>query len=184
MTKLFTGLGDDGTTGLLSDERVMKSDIRLEADGTLDELSAFLGFAKCQVEEKKIRDVLEEIQRDLYKIMTEIVSSKKAAEKIGHFPLQRVLFLEQWITAWNDDVELPDEFILPGETKPSAVFSICRTIARKAERILVQVYSGIESKNPEILRYMNRLSSLLFLLELKYSKKSKKQKLKFAKVSL
>lgn len=181
MKKLYTGLGDDGTTGLLGDARVSKSDLRLEAIGSLDELSAFLGLAKCKVKENDVKKVMDEIQRDLYSIMTEIAAVPQSADKFKPFSDQRVLFLEKWITTWADTIDIPHEFILPGETEPSAVFSICRTQTRKAERRMTEVLGLHKQKNNELLRYINRLSSLLFLLEIKCSQKGMKQILKFAK---
>jgi cob(I)alamin adenosyltransferase len=182
MTKLFTGRGDDGTTGLLGDKRVQKSDIRLEAIGTLDELSANLGVAKGHVSDKFVKSVLEEIQRDLYAMMTDIAAVQVKSDKFKPFSGQRVEVIEKWIEVWEIEIELPHEFILPGETVPSAVFSVCRTVTRRAERKLVELFGSIKNGNEEVLRYINRLSSLLYTLEIKYSKKGRKQKLKFAKV--
>jgi cob(I)alamin adenosyltransferase len=182
MTKLFTGKGDDGTSGLLGDKRFKKSDLTFDAIGTLDELSANLGFAKCHVAEKPVQVVLEEIQRDLYAMMTDVASSRQKNPKFKSFAAERVDFIEKWIAVWEKDIALPNEFILPGETPASAVFSICRTVTRRAERRLVELFEALKNGNQEILRYINRLSSLMYVLEIKYSKKGGKQKLKFAKV--
>ncbi len=182
MTKLFTGKGDDGTTGLLGDERVIKSDIRIETIGALDELNAFLGNAKANIESKKIKEIVIEIQRDLYKLMTDVAVTKSAEGKFQPFPASRVAFLETTIEEISQETNIPDEFIIPGETRQSALFSICRAIARRAERHLVDLTARNELKNPEILRYINRLSSLLFLLEIKFSKKGRENNLRYAKV--
>jgi cob(I)alamin adenosyltransferase len=182
MTKLFTGLGDDGTTGLLGADRVKKSDFRLEVIGNLDELSANLGLAKSQVKEKPVHEVIEQVQRDLYKIMTEIAASPSEKDKFAVFSTDRVEFLEKWIADWEKEIKLPNEFILPGETTLSAAFSVCRTVTRRAERRMVELFAVLNNSNQDILRYMNRLSSLLFELEIKYSKKGGRQNLKFAKV--
>jgi cob(I)alamin adenosyltransferase len=181
MKKFFTGLGDDGTTGLLGEERVEKCDERLEAIGSLDELSAFLGFAKSLTPDMATRKVVDEIQRDLYGIMTQIAAMPKNTGKITPFSPERLGFLEKWLTAWGEEVDLPGEFILPGETNISAAYSISRTQTRKAERQLVKLSQTYMLKNKELLQYINRLSSLLYLLEVKYSKKGSKTKLKFAK---
>jgi len=182
MVKLFTGKGDDGTTGLLGDERVAKTDIRIETIGALDELNAFLGLAKATIQNLKIKNHLIEIQRDLYKIMTDVAVSKSAEGKFEPFPGDRVIYLESTIEEIEKDTEIPNGFILPGETQESAVFSVCRAVARRAERHLVELTSRNELKNPEILRYINRLSSLLFLLEIKFSKKGRDKNLRYAKV--
>jgi cob(I)alamin adenosyltransferase len=182
MTKLFTGRGDDGTTGLLGSKRVKKSDLRLEVIGSLDELSANLGLAKSQVSDKAMHDVVDQVQRDLYAMMTEIAAFQQIGMTFKPFSTDRIAFVEKWILHWEEEIKLPDEFILPGETVPSAVFSVCRTVARKAERRLVELFASEKDTNGEILRYINRLSSLLFTLEVKYSKKGSKQRLRFAKV--
>lgn len=181
MAKLFTGSGDNGTTGLLGNERVPKDDPRLEAIGSLDELSAFLGQAKSQIDETPTIKVIDQIQRDLYAIMTELALTKDNADKFKPFSGERVDFLEKWISTWGEETEIPHDFILPGETRISAAFSICRTQTRRAERRLVGLY-GDKSRNDQILKYMNRLSSLLFVLEVKYSKRGKKPILKLARI--
>ena len=182
MAKLYTGKGDDGSTGVLGKKRVQKSDLRMEVIGTMDELSAGLGYAKAQVKEKPVRDVLEQIQRDLYAIMSEVAAESSDKAKLQPFTGEKVEYLEKWIAAWDQDIELPSEFILPGETILSAAFSVCRTVARRAERRLVEYSGTIRKVNSEILRYANRLSSLLYVLELRFSKKGSKQKLKFARI--
>jgi cob(I)alamin adenosyltransferase len=182
MSKLYTGKGDDGSTGVLGKERVRKSDLIMEVLGTLDELSASLGNAKSQTHEKPIYEALEQIQRDLYKIMSEVAAVSTKSLKLTPFPAEKVEALEKWIALWEQDIVLPDEFILPGETQLSAAFSICRTVARRAERRLVDFAGGKNQFNPEVLRYMNRLSSLFYVLEIRSSKKGSKQKLKFARI--
>lgn len=182
MTKLFTGLGDDGTTGLLGSDRVKKADIRLEVIGTLDELSANLGLAKCQIKERPVYEVIEQVQRDLYAMMTEIAAGQNEKIKLTPFSEAKVEYLEKWIAEWEKEIELPNEFILPGETAASAAFSVCRTVARRAERKMVELFTPMKTSNRDILRYVNRLSSLLYVLELKFSKKGGRQSLKFAKV--
>lgn len=182
MTKLFTGLGDDGTTGLLGANRVKKTDLRMEVNGSLDELSANLGLVKSQVKEKPVYEAIEQIQRDLYSMMTEIALEQNEAGKFPSFSAEKVDYLEGKLTEWEKEIKFPNGFILPGETTISAGFSVCRTITRRAERRLVELFESMKSGNQEILRYINRLSSLLYVLEIKYSRKGGRQNLKFAKV--
>ena len=182
MKKLFTGLGDDGITGLLGSDRVKKADIRLEVIGTLDELTANLGMAKSQIKERDVYEVIEQVQRDLYTMMTEIAAGQNEKIKLTPFPYSKVEYLEKWIAEWEKEIELPNEFILPGQTAVSAAFSVCRTVARRAERRLVELFAPMKIINRDILRYVNRLSSLLYVLELKFSRKGGRQSLKFAKV--
>ena len=184
MTKLFTGNGDNGTTGLLGGERVSKTDIRLEAIGTVDELSAFIGNARSLVQERDIRVLLEEIQRDLYQIMTEIAALAGTTERFQTLAANRVSFLEEKLQMLGESTVMPQEFILPGETHAGAAFSICRTVTRRAERRLVVLVDHQILKNLQVLRYINRLSSLFFLLEVKYSKIGRQGKLNYARKNL
>ncbi len=114
--------------------------------------------------------------------MTDVAVTKSAEGKFQPFPASRVAFLEATIDEISQKTDIPDEFIIPGETRQSALFSICRAVARRAERHLVDLSARGELKNPEILRYINRLSSLLFLLEIKFSKKGREDNLRFSRV--
>lgn len=174
MSKLFTGKGDDGSTGLLGDERVLKSDLRIEVNGTLDELNSFLGLAKAQVHTEAVHAVVEVIQKDLYSVMADIANVDQSKRINTSFDPKRVDSLERSIEAFAKDTEFPKGFILPGETETSAVFGVCRTIARRAERRVVELNEK-EPLDPAILKYMNRLSSLLFLFEVKFSTQNKNQ---------
>ena len=157
MAKLYTGKGDDGSTSVLGKGRVRKSDLIMEVIGTLDELSATLGSAKSQVKERPVQAALEQIQRDLYAIMSEVAATSQKAAKLTPFTEEKVAALEQWIALWEQDIQLPDEFILPGETALSAAISVCRTVARRAERRFLEFSEAKNHLNSEILSYMNRL---------------------------
>jgi cob(I)alamin adenosyltransferase len=182
MTKFFTGKGDDGTTGLIGEGRVSKADLRFETIGTLDELSAFIGNAKCLIEDKKISIILEAVQRDLNLIMSELAIVKSSENAGKGLDENRVLFIEQVLDEIGSITEMPKEFILPGETHEAVAFGICRVVARRAERRIVGFTQQSGIHNPQLLRYLNRLSSLFFLLEVKYSTKNSSQKFRYAKV--
>ena len=183
MPILFTGKGDDGTTGYLGDGRISKADARIEAIGSVDELNSFLGNAKCLIEDKSIYSMIETVQRDLYLIMAEMANLSGSKIQNAELSEGRVSFLEKMLEEIGSQTEMPKGFILPGETQQAASFDICRSVARRAERRAVELNELSAIGNPEILRYLNRLSSLLFILEVKLSKKDDLQKFKYTKAA-
>ena len=168
--KFFTGKGDEGRTGLIGEERLMKSDLRIEAIGSLDELNAFIGQAKAAIDQKEMKQLLESIQSDLYLIMANLADTQKMIAEKVKFSSDRVDFLEASIEKIGKNVEFPKGFILPGDTTEAALFGICRTVTRRAERRVVELNEKEKIENSILLKYLNRLSSLMYLLELNYSK--------------
>jgi cob(I)alamin adenosyltransferase len=166
MEKLYTSTGDDGFTGLLGEGRVPKYHPRTEAVGALDEASAALGLARAVCENPRSKLLLLEIQRDLYHIMAEISATPENAEKFRKITSDRVSWLEGEVDALTASVEMPKEFIVPGDTQAGACVALARTITRRAERWLARLLHDHEIENGELLRYLNRLSSLCFILEL------------------
>ena len=161
----YTGKGDDGTTGRLGKGRVPKNDARIEAIGTLDESSAAMGVARALVRDPRCRPLLLRAQRDLYRLMAEVASSPENAGQF-HFEAEHVDWLEQQIDALGKDAEMPGEFIVPGDSLAGAALSVARAVARRAERRLVDLAGSEQTANPALQQYLNRLSSLLFVLEL------------------
>ncbi len=161
----YTGKGDDGTTGLLGKGRVPKNDARIEAIGTLDEASAALGLARASANDDQCGPLLLRAQRDLYRLMAEVASSPENAEQF-HFEAERVNWLEEQIETLGKTVELPREFIVPGDSTGGAALSVARAVVRRAERRLVELFDTDQTANPALQQYLNRLSSLLFVLEL------------------
>lgn len=166
MTHFYTRKGDDGYTGLLGDERVPKYHLRMEAVGALDEATAALGVARSTSHSQEICELVLTIQRDLYGLMAEISATPDNAERFRHIDAGRVTWLEAMTDATSSKIELPKEFILPGDTHAGAFFGLSRTIIRRAERRVAELQHSGEIENPDILRYLNRLSSLCFVLEL------------------
>ncbi len=162
--KFYTGRGDDGYTGLLGAERVPKYAPRPEAYGTIDELSAALGLARATVHADRSREMLLEVQRHLYQIMTELAAAPEVAARFGRTSADDVAGLERLTDALGAEVQLPQEFIIPGDTLAGAALDLARTIARRAERLVARMVHQGEFENHEVLRYLNRLSSLLFIL--------------------
>lgn len=162
--KYYTRTGDDGYTGLLGDERVPKYAPRPRAYGTLDELSSALGLARATAHGERSREILLTVQRHLYQLMTELAATAEAADRFGRTGADQVEQLERLTDEVGASIELPKEFVIPGDTVAGAALDLARSIARRAERIIARMIHENEFSNAEALRYLNRLSSLLFVL--------------------
>lgn len=162
----YTAKGDDGTTGLLGEGRVPKYHARMEAVGALDEASAALGLARAQCSAPQTSSILIEVQRDLYKLMAEVAATPENAPRFHFINTERVKWLEKQTDELSAVVEMPKQFILPGDTLGGAALSLARAIVRRAERRVVSLFDDEEVVNADLQRYLNRLSSLCFVLEL------------------
>src|SRR3989344_330944 len=151
-TKSFTGKGDFGETSIITGERMAKSAVRIEAIGSVDELNAFIGLCRSENAHKDLDEIFEKVQHKLFVVGADLAHK---SEK-----LERSVEIE---TKYNDNLDLLKNFILPHGNKLSAYLHASRTICRRAERRIVAL-SKIEKLNPELIRYLNRLSSLLFVL--------------------
>lgn len=165
MGKIYTKTGDDGTTGLVGGTRVKKFDARLEAYGTIDELNAAVGVIRsCDIPDT-ISSVLIEIQNRLFNIGSRLASDKKGdkiTEKLS-ITEAHIAFLEKAIDEMDKGLPKLRQFILPGGDLASAYCHVARTVCRRAERrILAFADSG--TIQPEIVKYINRLSDFLFVL--------------------
>jgi cob(I)alamin adenosyltransferase len=164
-SELYTGRGDDGFTGLLGPERVPKHDLRPEAYGTVDELQAVLGIARASSCSQATADVLLLIQKDLHLLMAELAGAAGGAARFsGSIAPEHVTRLEAWIADAEVTVELPEAFVVPGDSIPGAALHHARTVARRAERRAVHLAHEGYLPNEDPIRYLNRLSSLLFVL--------------------
>ena len=162
----YTSKGDDGTTGLLGKGRVPKYHNRMEALGALDEASAALGLARAQCAVKQTAPILLAAQRDLYKLMAEVAATPENADRFHFIDESRVAWVESQTDELSKIVEMPKEFIVPGDTLGGAALSLARAIVRRAERRVVVLFDDGELPNADLQRYLNRLSSLCFVLEL------------------
>lgn len=165
----YTRTGDDGTTNLLGEGRVPKTHPRIEALGALDESNATLGLARAQARDPRCGPILLEAQRDLYKLMAEVAAATDQADKFRAIDASRVTWLESQTDALAATLRpkgVPREFIVPGDTVSGAALSLARAVVRRAERRVVELLDTQEIANPELARYLNRLSSLCFVLEL------------------
>jgi cob(I)alamin adenosyltransferase len=166
MTKFYTQTGDDGYTGVLGEGRVAKHDARMEALGDLDEASAALGLVRSGCSLPETCELLLKIQRDLYNIMTEISATTENAARFRKIGADQVNWLEQITDQLSERVQIPKEFILPGDSPRGAAASLARTIVRRSERHVSLLLHTGQIENTHLLRYLNRLSSFLFVLEL------------------
>ncbi len=160
----LTGGGDDGSTGLLGGGRVPKDDARVEAYGTVDEASSALGLAKALSNDARVKAICEELQRGLYAIGAELGTSPEAAKAFATMPAEAVLRLEELTADLEREVTMPGHFVLPGSTPASGALDLARTVTRRAERRCVTVERAGGIGNPEVKRWLNRLSLLLFVL--------------------
>jgi cob(I)alamin adenosyltransferase len=166
MPKYFTGNGDDGTTGLLGEGRVKKFDVRMETLGTIDELSAFLGLARSLSRGDEC-EILKKIQATLYEMMAELAATEENQTKYRKIGEDHIQFLEKYIEELSKIVKSPRGFILPGDTREAASLSVARTVCRRAERRVVELVDEGIVTNKFLQAYLNRLSSLLFVMEVK-----------------
>ncbi len=162
--KWYTATGDDGYTGVLGRERVPKYADRPDAYGTVDEASAVLGLARAQVKDAHLRDLICDIQRDLYKMMGDLATLPESATRPPWLSADRLAWLEQTTDALGANVEMPPAFILPGDSVGGATLEIARTVVRRAERLVARLTHDGEVRNDTPLKYLNRLSSLLFVM--------------------
>ena len=158
LTKIYTRTGDDGTTGLGDGSRVAKDHTRVEAFGTVDEANSAIGLVLAANTPADIRELLGEIQHDLFDLGGELATP---GMQLIHD--ERIAFLEQAIDRYNANLPTLKEFILPGGGPAAAACHLARTVARRAERRVWTLHKS-ESVAPAVLRYLNRLSDLLFVL--------------------
>jgi len=161
--RLYTGKGDQGTTDLLG-ERVGKDDGRIAAIGALDEATSAIGLGRALAETDRAKSLLIEAQRDLYRIMAVLAFTDELRPERYALDPDRVRWLEQTTDALGDEVSLPPEFILPGDSYAGAALDVARSVARRAEREAVSLARAGHLTDPQVLPYLNRLSSLLFVL--------------------
>ncbi len=160
----LAGTGDDGTTGLLGGGRAPKDDPRIEAFGTVDEASSALGLAKALTSHKRVAAICEELQRGLYAVGAELGTNPAADKTFVTTGASDVQRLEQLISELESEATMPDGFILPGATPASGALDLARAITRRAERRALKLERAGGLPNPEVRRYLNRLSLVLFVL--------------------
>ena len=164
--KIYTKTGDRGETGLIGGTRVLKSALRVETYGEVDELNAVLGYVRAKVADHTITEGLLEIQRDLFAIGAQLADPRGQVEKMSEKAAvseARVKALEALIDRYDAMLPPLRSFILPGGAEPGAILHLARAVCRRAERRMVALAQ--ETPLPAVLLvYINRLSDLLFIL--------------------
>jgi len=167
LNKIYTKTGDDGTTGLGTGERRPKFDLRVATYGTVDETNSSLGIARLHVTDKTIDAMLLRIQNDLFDLGADL-ATPEGDEKPAFEPLRmtqaQVDRIENDIDTLNADLEPLRSFVLPGGTHTAAALHMARTIARRAERMIVELdQEPNEHVNKAGIFFLNRLSDFLFV---------------------
>jgi cob(I)alamin adenosyltransferase len=162
--KIYTKTGDTGKTGLFKGSRVPKHDLRVEAYGNVDECNAILGICLNHVQNKEIKQILSMIQNDLFEIGADLATPPQV-EKDEQWRIEEsmTLQLEALIDRFESTLPSLVNFILPGGCMGGAHLHYARTICRRAERSVTRLAEE-QPLNPEIVRFLNRLSDLLFVL--------------------
>ena len=159
LSKIYTRTGDDGSTGLGDGARVGKDSVRVEAYGTVDELNSAIGMVLAHELSAPVRDALIQAQHDLFDLGGELCLPPGTALVFD----ADITRLEQLLDGFNADLPPLKDFILPGGGHAAAHCHLARTICRRAERIVVSL-SRVDDVRAEGIRYLNRLSDLLFVI--------------------
>ena len=165
---IYTKTGDDGTTGLLHGGRISKADPVAEAYGSIDETVAALGLARALLGAGDLHDLILRLQRELFAVAADLATNPDGRARlqpgVSLATAEMVESLEGLIDAEVEARPLGKEFLVPGSNPPSAALDVARTFARRAERRAVELRDGGATVNPDALRYLNRLSDLLWVL--------------------
>ena len=166
--RLYTKYGDEGETSLLYGGRVSKADRHCEAYGATDETVSALGLSRALSQDERVRSTLLELERELFTVGAELATAPQRYDTFKRYftPLSEAMTarLERLIDDLQAEVTLPRSFILPGASPASAAMDMARTSVRRAEREVVRLKDAGGLANPEILKYLNRVSDLLFIL--------------------
>jgi cob(I)alamin adenosyltransferase len=165
MAPFYTGKGDLGDTGFLGKGRVSKSSARIEAVGSVDEASSFIGFARSLIKNEKTQDILFAVQKKLYVLMTELSALPDEDEQFKKVDEDDVKWLEAHINQLEEEIALPREFIIPGDSLANGALDMARTVIRRSERRVIAFLNETNIQRSALVSFLNRLSSLLFILE-------------------
>ena len=165
ITKVYTRGGDMGDTSLVGGQRVSKASERLEAYGTVDELSSHLGLLAAVITDADDKEMIIRIQNCLFNVCTNLATDQENTplSASAHLPEGEIERVEKAIDDIMKMLPEPQGFVLPGGTREAAQAHVCRTVCRRAERRIVAL-SRVAKISPEVLQYVNRLSDYLFVL--------------------
>lgn len=161
--KIYTKTGDAGETSLYGGQRVPKNIVRVETYGTVDECNAVLGLAAGLIEDAEAKAVVTRIQGELFEVGADLATPLEQGETVPRVRAEETAQLEAEIDRFEEELEPLRHFILPGGSAGGAMLHQARAVCRRAERHLVTLESA-DTLNPEVGRYLNRLSDHLFVL--------------------
>jgi cob(I)alamin adenosyltransferase len=165
LAQVTTRTGDEGYTDLLGNRRVPKYHRRPEAFGTIDEATSALGLARAHARQQILKDQIYRLQNDLYVLMAELATPPENYDKVDFkIRAEHVERLDAESEQLKAQVEIGKSFIVPGATVTGASLDLARTIVRRGERLVARLYHEGDITNPNALRYLNRLSDLLFIM--------------------
>ena len=163
--KIYTKTGDEGETGLFAGPRVPKDHPRIEAYGDVDELNSVLGVVRAAGPPAELDELLARIQNELFSVGAELATPDPVKQGTNLIAEAHVVALEQAIDRFEARLTPLKQFVLPGGTQPAALLHLARTVCRRAERrVMALVHASNEPISQIIIRYLNRLSDLLFVL--------------------
>ena len=160
--KIYTKTGDDGTTGLQNGKRISKSNLRIKSYGAVDEVNASLGIVLSNILDDDLSDLLIKIQNDLFLLGSDLSNPDMTNSKNRIVP-EMTDYLEHSIDKFESTLPQLTNFILPGGTLPSSLLHSTRSITRRAESLVVELFNE-EHVNPHCIHYLNRLSDLFFVI--------------------
>ncbi|MBZ5662490.1 MAG: cob(I)yrinic acid a,c-diamide adenosyltransferase [Acidobacteriia bacterium] len=165
LDKIYTRTGDEGQTSLGDGSRLPKFHLRVSAYGEVDEANSAIGVASLHVSEAAVLKILNHIQNDLFDAGADLCVPERpgAGTPALRITEEQVTWLENTIDLYNADLAPLDSFVLPGGSAASAYLHLARTVTRRAEREIVRL-AAEGAVNPAVIRYVNRLSDLLFVL--------------------
>lgn len=164
MSQVYTRTGDKGSTSLLGGSRIAKNDLRVSCYGTIDEANAAIGTAYSFFENPEVRNILHKVQKKLFVVGAQLASDEKGkqylVEKVTDADVKEI---EETIDFYLEKVGKQTAFVIPGKSTASAMLHLARTIIRRGERLIITLNQS-EEVDPGLLKYVNRLSDLLFVL--------------------
>ncbi|HLL72771.1 MAG TPA: cob(I)yrinic acid a,c-diamide adenosyltransferase [Pyrinomonadaceae bacterium] len=160
---IATKAGDAGRTALIGGERVSKADLRVEAYGTIDELTSAMGFARSICEDAEVRALTKEIQRELFALSGGVANPQGARREPPYVTEAMVEALTTHVNRIEGLEGILSDWSLPGEHAAAAAYDVARTVCRRAERAVVRLIEAGEEVTPQTVAYLNRLSDLLWL---------------------
>lgn len=162
--EIYTGTGDRGKTSLFDNTRVAKDSRRVESYGTVDELNSVLGFARNSIDDKKIKKLIFDVQRELFDLAGELatVDKEEFPEKISEKHVEKLEDeIDEYLSTMKEKEK--ERFIVPGSSESSSRLHMARTVCRRAERRIISLTREAEIR-PVLLQYINRLSDLIYTL--------------------